>query len=77
MSNQAKSVPGSVEAINSYKDKVDGVFFVIVPCPDYDAFASLPAAIEYEEIVCGKTGWNSDRGEAYYNSKHGFAKAVK
>lgn len=37
-------------------------------CSDFDAYKALPDVVSYEGIVCGKTGWNSDRGHGYYKS---------
>jgi hypothetical protein len=38
-------------------------------CADFDTLKTLPQVVSYEGIVCGMTGWNSDRGHAYYKSK--------
>ena len=76
MSDQAKALPGTLTVIEAIKGGFDGVFYIAVPCADYDAFVALPAAVEYEGQVCGKTGWNSDRCRGYYSSerKVAFAK---
>lgn len=47
---------------------VEGVTCVSVACTDYDHFRKLPAAISHNGILCGKTGWNSDKHQAYYQS---------
>jgi hypothetical protein len=46
----------------------DGVAVAIVPCSDHGAFTALPGGIEIGGRIHGKTGWNSDRGIAYYRS---------
>lgn len=48
--------------------EIDGVSGVIVDCSDFDSFKILPAALSFQDKVLGKTGWNSDKCEAYYQS---------
>lgn len=47
-----------------------GILQLVVDCEDYDAFKALPAALKYDEVVCGKSGWNSDTCRGYYTSVH-------
>ena len=44
-------------------------------CRDFEMFCQLPEVIEYNGIVAGKTGWNSDTGFACYRSRLNFARA--
>lgn len=44
------------------------VVCLTVDCADYDAFKALPKCLEYQLELCTLTGWNSDRGRAYYKS---------
>lgn len=48
---------------------VDNELVLETSCPDFDTLKTLPQVVSYEGIVCGMTGWNSDRGHAYYKSK--------
>jgi hypothetical protein len=52
---------------------VPGDLILITSCPDYDAFESLPRAVNYEGRTFGLTGWNSDRGHGYYKTSRKFA----
>lgn len=39
---------------------------LVGPCVDFDAFARLPTALRWEDQLFALTGWNSDKGEAYW-----------
>lgn len=45
---------------------IEGEFVAETDCHDYDEFRSLPAVIEVEGKLLGKTGWSSDRNYACY-----------
>lgn len=47
-----------------------------VDCRDSSAYCALPAAIELEGEVLGRTGWNSDLGRAYFKRSCKVAKKV-
>lgn len=48
-------------------DHVDGGVCLTVDCfGGHDKYKSLPQAVMFMDKVYGKTGWNSDRGVAYY-----------
>ena len=49
---------------------------VEVDCCDYDDYRLLPAAIEVEGKILGKTGWNSDRQYACFKSNVILGKRV-
>ena len=49
---------------------------VTVSCPDYQAHGQLPDAVEFENRIHVMTGWNSDRGVAYYKSSGFWARKV-
>ena len=47
-------------------------------CADYDAYTALPRVVERDGVLFGLTGWNSDRGMAYYKSNTAeVARAVR
>ena len=46
----------------------NGVKVLLVPCIDYDALRALPAAVAFEGVKFGRTGWNSDSHVAYYRN---------
>ena len=56
---------------------IEGELVIEVNCDDYDHFRSLPAAVTFQNVLLGKTGWNSDRGYACYKQGAPLAKAVK
>lgn len=56
---------------------IDGITGIYVDCADFDAFAKLPAAVEFIGKVLGKTGWNSDFGYACYQSNATLAFPVQ
>jgi hypothetical protein len=47
---------------------VENVLCIVVDCTDFDHYKSLPAVVSHDGRLCGKTGWNSDTGRAYYQS---------
>jgi hypothetical protein len=74
MSNVAKVEHGYVNV--KYSATIEGVQCAVVGCADYDVYKHLPAAVSFEGRLLGKTGWNSDNGEAYYQSNASIAKVV-
>jgi hypothetical protein len=54
-----------------------GEIILETSCPDYETFKRLPQAVSFDGQVCGKTGWNSDRGIACYKSGCPIASKVK
>ena len=46
----------------------EGVGCLVTGCADYDEYRALPQVVRYEERLYGRTGWNSDRGVAYYQT---------
>jgi len=52
---------------------IEGETVLVTDCRDYDHFRTLPTVVEYNGRECGRTGWNSDRGEAYYKSHMSIA----
>lgn len=58
-------IKGAVRVIVA--EQFDGGTCLTVDCSNgYDDFKSLPQAVTFNGKVFGKTGWNSDRGVAYY-----------
>lgn len=57
-------------------DVVEGKTCVAVTCNDYDHYKKLPEVISHNGILCGKTGWNSDKDRCYYQSGVGLVKKV-
>jgi hypothetical protein len=55
---------------------IDSVLCLAVDCADFDAYKSLPAALSYNGIVCGLSGWNSDKCVAYFQSNKPVAYKV-
>lgn len=49
---------------------LDGVTFLTGDCADWDAYSKLPAALTYEGLECGLSGWNSDHNRCYWRSDH-------
>jgi hypothetical protein len=47
-----------------------------VDCAEHDAFEALPRVVEMGGTLFGLTGWNSDRGVAYYKDTVAVAQAV-
>ena len=43
----------------------------------YDDYLQMPTALEYEGVVYGRTGWNSDKHEVYYKDNKKTATIVK
>jgi len=72
---EGKAVLGSVLLLSAHV--LEGVLWLEVPCAGYEELKALSAALEYEGRVCGRSGWNSDRGVAYYNSGRKSAVGVK
>lgn len=66
MTNLAKPVVGAIVIIAI--GHVEGDCCLTTTCPDYDSYKQLPNAVEFGGEVYGKTGWNSDHGEAYYKT---------
>lgn len=58
----------------------DGDYFLTVdidPADPYGSFKKLPAGLEYEGRLYGKSGYNSDRNKAYYKAGLPLARRVK
>ncbi len=56
--------------------KIEGKIVLETPCRDYDDFRTLPRLVSYEGYTLSKTGWNSDRGYACYQSGLPVAQVV-
>jgi len=54
----------------------DGERGLTVSCADFSVYKVLPAAVTCEGIAYGLTGWNSDRGHAYYKTGQRLAVAL-
>ena len=48
--------------------QIEGVGCLVTGCADYDEYRALPQVVRFEERLYGRTGWNSDRGVAYYQT---------
>lgn len=59
-----------------YHATIDDITCCVVDCSDFDYFKSLPQAVSYNGILCGKSGWNSDKNEAYYQSNASLVRKV-
>ena len=49
--------------------KIGGQTVIETGCEDFDAYKALPAVVQYDGEVLGKTGWNSDRQIACYKTR--------
>ena len=56
--------------------KLNGETVLETTCNDYEEYQKLPQVVSYEGIICGKTGWSSDRNYACYRSSAKIAKVV-
>jgi hypothetical protein len=69
-----------VDAVVVLREQTDdaGVSWIAVAgASDWRAMKTLPQVVRYEGRVYGQTGWNSDRGEAYYSTGAKVAQAVR
>jgi len=55
---------------------VEGDSIITTSCPDYEAYSKLPAVVEFENKLYGRTGWNSDRGFACYKTSAPLARII-
>jgi hypothetical protein len=58
-------------------NQFDEITTLTTECVDYDAFMALPSAVEFKGQIFGKSGWNSDRGKAYYNNNTRVARSIR
>jgi hypothetical protein len=65
----AIAVPNLVAVLLSYA--IEGEHWIEVACGfDYEAMrAACPQALAFEGRTYARTGWNSDRGVAYYSTR--------
>lgn len=76
MTGQAEAVPGAVLVVAV--ERCGGTICLICRCEGmYEQFCTLPDAVSFQGEIYGKTGWNSDRGQAYYKNTANVAFAVK
>jgi hypothetical protein len=54
--------------VRQFETLPDGVGVVTIDCADYIGFIRTPHALEYDGVVYGRSGWNSDKCCAYYRS---------
>jgi len=74
MTMVAHEIPRTI--VISYAQRIEGEMVLETSCRDYDHFVSLPEVVAYDGIMCGKSGWNSDRGYACYKSSLLIARGV-
>jgi hypothetical protein len=70
---QAKTVKGITILQHA---TVEGTLCLACNCADFDCFKALPEVVEFEGKLCGKTGWNSDKNLAYYQSNARIALTI-
>ena len=70
----ATAILNSLVVLN--QDVLPGEAILTVSCADFSVYKTLPAAVTYGGIAYGRTGWNSDRGHAYYKTGQRFAVAL-
>ena len=61
--------------VKRVEDAPNGSKCVVLDCSDYDAFRKSSHGIKYDGEAYGRTGWNSDRCEVYYNNRWKVASA--
>jgi hypothetical protein len=54
----------------------DDIIVLIGECADYDAFILLPRVLRWEGDLYAVTGWDSDKGEAYWKPSRLIAEVV-
>jgi len=64
--NEAKIINGAI-VIQTFA-WYDGELVLETVCRDYEHYKSLPNAVIFQGIECGKTGWSSDHQYACYKS---------
>jgi hypothetical protein len=69
----ATPVIGSVKVNAAYA--FEGHHWLEVPVTDWDDVKTLPVGLRYEGRTYGRTGWNSDRGVAYYSTRSAYAES--
>jgi len=75
MENTAQAIVNSIQVRESFF-LPDGHRMVTLGCNDYSVYKQLPAAVKFQGLVYGLTGWNSDSNEAYYKTSKAFALAM-
>lgn len=70
----ATTIPNTFKVLTLYP--FEGYWRLELACEDYDALTRLPDAVECEGRRFGRTGWNSDRGVAYYSTRQAFATGI-
>jgi len=68
----AKEVKGSISVIECGA-LPNGVHYLKVSCQNSDTYLNLPAALECNDVVYGRTGWDSDKCLAFYRTDAIFA----
>jgi hypothetical protein len=58
----------------SYRLENQGI--IEVNCAYFDAYVTLPEAVEFRGEVYGKTGWNSDNCKACYKTGVPLARPI-
>lgn len=74
---RAKAV---ADLVSVEPSECDGDYFLTVdidPADPYGSFKKLPAGLEYEGRLYGKSAYNSDRNKAYYKAGLPLARRVK
>lgn len=65
----------AVEYGRDYRGMAPSLVILFVACPNYAAYRRLPATVRFRPDRCGQaedvfglTGWDSDRGYAFYRN---------
>lgn len=61
---QAKTIPDAIVLLLA--ERIEEQLVLETDCADFDAYKALPAAVIYQGVECGKTGWSSDSNRACY-----------
>jgi len=73
----ARSIAGAVSVLSS-EILPNGVGVLTAPCHSQTNFAAMPAAVRFgrDGDCYGLSGWNSDRGVAYYRTDKAHADTI-
>jgi len=68
---KARTLPDAITITAAFV--LEGETVLETDCRDFDHWLSLPSAVEYDGVVCGKSGWSSDTNRACYKSRQAVA----
>ena len=75
MDKMAKALEGALVVLQEFN--LGYHTGLTVACGDYGDFRKLPPVVELRGVQYGKTGWDSDKGIAFYRTDVKLAVAVR